>query len=34
MLSFFGGKSKMGEWIYQFIPKDIATKNIVKSFLY
>ena len=25
MLSFFGGKSKMGEWIYQFIPKDITT---------
>ena len=25
MLSFFGGKSKMGEWIYQFIPKDIIT---------
>lgn len=25
MLSFFGGKSKMGEWIYQFIPKDIDT---------
>jgi DNA adenine methylase len=25
MLSFFGGKSKMGEWIYQFIPKDIST---------
>ncbi len=25
MLSYFGGKSKMGEWIYQFIPKDITT---------
>ena len=25
MLSFFGGKSKMGEWIYQFIPKNITT---------
>lgn len=25
MLSFFGGKSKMGEWIYKFIPRDIIT---------
>lgn len=25
MVSFFGGKSKMSEWIYQFIPKDITT---------
>lgn len=25
MLSYFGGKNKMGEWIYQFIPKDITT---------
>ena len=25
MLSFFGGKSKMAEWIYPFIPKNINT---------
>lgn len=25
MLSFFGGKSKMAEWIYEYIPKDIKT---------
>ena len=25
MLSYFGGKSKMSEWIYSFIPKDINT---------
>lgn len=25
MLSYFGGKNKMAEWIYEFIPKDVKT---------